>query len=257
MYEIAGNSVPLPKEFRLKKSKGKSIKNGDHFYIGELPEENLVIALVADGVTNRPCDWMASKLCCEKFMEKFEKGSGEDMIERIKDSIYYTNDIILKTEGEAKGMVACFCVFVWNHNENSCYIFGLGDSRIYKCQGAEVEPKKRIAQMTVDNSQSQPPKDGFDKFGNRRTITVSKVTDAMGMNTKNILVEKVDFLPGELMLLASDGYYEARKSSFYIDLFKMQESDDLKVAFDKVFTKYQRTQTDDLTGVVIRNNNPA
>ena len=253
MYEIAGNSVPLPKEFRLKKSKGKSIKNGDHFYIGELPEENLVIALVADGVTNRPCDWMASKLCCEKFMEKFEKGSGEDMIERIEDSIYYTNDIILKTEGEAKDMVACFCVFVWNHNENSCYIFGLGDSRIYKCQGPEVEPKKRIDQMTVDNSQSHK-KVIVDDLG-KRTKTVSHVTEAMGINTKNILVEKVDFLPGELMLLASDGYYEARKSSFRIDLVAMQQSKDLKVAFDEVFTKYQRTQTDDLTGVVIRNNN--
>jgi len=241
MYEITGKSL------RYGEKRRKGNKNGDHFFYGELPEENLLIAIVADGVTGRPCDWLASTLSCQKFMEHFKKPSTIEMKQRIKDSIIYANEAIIKTDGECHNMTSTMVLMVWNYKENACYIFGIGDSRIYKCYGTELD------QLTIDNVRIVK-KVIIDDLG-KRTIDSSGLTEAMGNTySPKIHIEKVDFLPGELMLLASDGYIEARKSSFRMDMITMRKSEDLEIAFEEVFTKYMSTQQDDLTGVVVRSN---
>jgi hypothetical protein len=46
-------------------------KNGDHLLLQDLRDEKILVALVADGITNCPFDWWASDLACTKFLQSF------------------------------------------------------------------------------------------------------------------------------------------------------------------------------------------
>jgi len=72
------------------------------------------------------------------------------------------------------------------------------------------------------------------------------------MDTVKIRVQKVEYELGDTIILASDGFYEARKSSFESDLIALSESANLKNDFDELFTKYELSARDDMTAIAFR-----
>jgi hypothetical protein len=50
--------------FSYSATKAGKFECGDAFAMRELKEENLVVMVVADGISSLPCDWLASKTAC-------------------------------------------------------------------------------------------------------------------------------------------------------------------------------------------------
>ena len=84
-------------------------RNGDFCEFEILENDQLVILTLGDGVGSSPCDWKASKVSCQKFIETFKENSNEDISQRFLESLKAVNqEVILTTDG-CKGMKTTFC----------------------------------------------------------------------------------------------------------------------------------------------------
>jgi len=236
MYEIVGNSL---KYF-------KKDKNGDNFYFGEIKSEKIVIAIVADGVSKQPCDWLASDLFCSKFVEFFNQEVTSDLKDRIYKTIVTVNQLIVSTEGQCKNMRTTLSLLIWKYDTNDCYISNVGDSRIYKCENGKVE------QITIDDA-IKSSKTILNQAG-KRMFETSSLTNTIGSASLKIKIEKIDFKKGTTLILATDGFYDAKKISYLTDMLELSKAQKLDLAFNKIFSKYDWSAKDDMTAVVIRNN---
>jgi len=88
---------------------------------------------------------------------------------------------------------------------------------------------------------------------NGSTVVRTGLTNAFGLNNVNIKVQTYEFLPGETLFLASDGFYECH-STFDDDLRNIAHSLSLNETTAKVFKFYENYQTDDATLLILRNH---
>lgn len=237
MYEITGNSLKYFEKER----------NGDNFYFGEIEADKIVIAIVADGVSNQPCDWLASEILCSKFLELFKHEVILDLKTRVHITIEKVNRVISSTEGECNDMRTTMSLLVWKYDTNECYISNIGDSRIYRCENEKLDL------ITKDES-IVGTKTIHTQIG-RRVVETSKLTNTLGSLTPKIEVKKIDFKKGTTFVLASDGFYGAKKSSFSKDMQALACAPKLDEAFNETFSNYDWSAKDDMTAIVIRNNN--
>lgn len=237
MYTIIGNTL----KYYSKE------KNGDHFRFEHLENEGILIALVADGVSKQPCDWYASQLTCYTFIETFRTKSNVELSARILETMVATNNNILKTEGACERMNTTLSVVVWDHKKQRCMFSNIGDSRIYKYNGDQIQ------QLTADDSINQT-KIITTSIG-RRSVDASYLTKAIGISSIDFTVEEVAFQPNDLLILASDGFYNARKSAFERDMLTLAKQEDLENAFQTHFSELEFSAKDDMTAVFIRNIN--
>ena len=72
------------------------------------------------------------------------------------------------------------------------------------------------------------------------------------MQFVEIFINGGNFNKGDLLLLASDGFYNARKSSYEKNIIELSGSEDLKSDFNKLISKFEILADDDMTALVIR-----
>lgn len=216
-------------------------KNGDHLLLEDIKDEKTLVAIVSDGITNQPCDWLASELTCNKFYEFFIKANSMPLRERIKESIKHANNNLLSVEDKCRGLASTLTLVVWGYERESFYFVNIGDSRIYRISGGN------IIQITRD-----------DKVPAKKYVQTSDgiqdlwtVTSHLGREYPNIIIYEGNFSKGDLLLLASDGFYNARKSSFEKDLIKLSTSENLESDFNKLISKFEILANDDMTALLI------
>jgi len=113
-------------------------RNGDHILFQIVDAENLVIALLADGVSNSPCDWLSSKTVCDKFMQEFLAQPMAYLEERILHAMQEAHYAVLNHD-EHHGMLCAFAAVVWHIGEAAFHFINIGDTRIYHVSGEGVE----------------------------------------------------------------------------------------------------------------------
>ena len=235
MYELAADTIKYYEKE----------KNGDHFKVENLKKQGVIVAVVADGVSKRPCDWYASQLTCDAFLRHMKAQSFIDMNVAIRSSIKLTNQELNAVEGDCEDLSATLSAIVWNYETGVCWISNIGDSRVYRISDSIVE------QLSVDDSIKQ--KRQVRTALGLRTVDTSQLTNAMGMGAPKLKVQQIEFGPGACLLLASDGFYDARKSSFERDMCKVLAATDFSSAFAECFTDYEYSTGDDMTAVMIKN----
>ena len=235
MYEIAGKSL---KYFEKE-------KNGDSWYYEDIKSEKLLIAMVADGVSQQPCDWMASNLSCNEFMDNFKNSNLEDIPLRIKESIIAANKTLTGTEGKCKNLCSTFTLLIWNYDKNIFFTLNIGDSRIFRCRNQSIE------QITTDDSLKRT-KEIVTSIG-RRTVDASVLTRFMGMQTTGLepVVHQLKIARGDLLILSTDGFYNAR-IAFKNDMIKLSSAEILQQNFEEVFNRYSLLAKDDMTVIMIK-----
>src|SRR5215213_8297815 len=116
-YEVYGYSVS---------NFGKE-KNGDYFLHQFLTEENILMAIVADGVSKQPCDWFASETTCKKVYEFFQYYKAEKEVgKRLQQSILQANEFIFNVEGPCQRMASTLSVVVWPISWDTYWIANIG-----------------------------------------------------------------------------------------------------------------------------------
>ena len=73
-------------------------QNGD-YCIHEIINDHILLAAVADGVSNQPCDWKASQIACETLIAQFTLLSKYSLNERLKKSVIKANEKVIEEEG--------------------------------------------------------------------------------------------------------------------------------------------------------------
>ena len=220
-------------------------KNGDHFLFEDLCDESILIAIVADGVSQQPCDWFASQTCCQTIIANFKNNRQLEYVERIKESVIQTNEAINAIEDRCSRMSTTLTALVWQYVSNKCFIVNIGDSRVYRIRDEYLQ------QLTKDDAIIR--KREVMTSAGRRLIDQSQLTNVLGMPTQSlkITIERIDFLINDLLILSTDGFYDARKS-FNTDIVKLARASNLLAEFKEKFDNFSLLANDDMTAIVIK-----
>ncbi|MBO9700771.1 MAG: protein phosphatase 2C domain-containing protein [Sporocytophaga sp.] len=237
LFDILGYSIPnLGKE-----------KNGDSYIFEYLEEEQILVAIVADGVSKQPCDWFASETTCKKLLENFKKLEGnQDINQRLLSSISETNKFVINIEGNCKRMASTLSVIAWQAFTNKLYFSNIGDSRIYSLKDEKLE------QLTKDDSIIT--KEKVLMHGGLRVIDKSTLTKVIGQDNITISIAEKLLEVGEIIILATDGFYDARKAVFNKIMIDLSKSENFKDGFITVINKLEMLRGDDLTAIVMKRN---
>jgi len=238
--EIKGKTV---------KKKDKS-KNGDSFKFDVINDQIIVLA-VADGVSKSACDWLASDIACDKFIEMCNLYSDElhndDTLIKI---INIVNTSIINSDEKCKGSTSVFSAIVWNINDDFFRYVSIGDSRIHKYS------QNKLSQISVDDTKDEVYKDRTGKpvlFAGAY-VSVSPITNALGTQDVRVIVKKESIMPEDSIILSSDGFYDCMPS-FSEDIEVVLNSVNMQDEIETVFNKYSTYQKDDTTVLFLRQKN--
>jgi hypothetical protein len=92
----------------------KKEKNGDHLLLEDIKSEKILVAAVADGISNRPCDWLASELTCKKFIEFFLSFNSIPIKDRIRRSIHFTDAHVNSISDKCQGLASIMSLIAFN-----------------------------------------------------------------------------------------------------------------------------------------------
>ena len=240
-YEIVGFS-------QIEKNKGKC---GD-YYAYKVFNDELVVMALSDGVGSKPCDWLASKTTCEKFLvkieEKLSNGFDPNCLLQVCSEV---DKYVSNPPGDCKGMMSTLVAVIWNIHNDFLHFINVGDSRIYK-----VSKEDAITQISTDDLK---PVNIRDKQGNLIlsggfTVARTGLTNAFGLSNVKVSPQKCEFSGGDTIILASDGFYNC-SPEFNRDILDIAHSFNLEKSVKKTIQKYMDFQDDDSTILILRNLN--
>lgn len=220
-------------------------KNGDSFLFERLEEESLLIAVVADGVSQQPCDWLASQTTCQTLIDHFKTNVSQiDIGKRLFESILHTNRVVGLTEGKCHKMASTLSVVVCLQSEAEFCYANVGDSRIYSLYNGQLE------QLTTDNSISR--KERIVTSAGARMVDRPILTQVIGQDNISFPVRVKAIQKGEIITLATDGFYDARKAVFNRLMMEFADNNDFDAGFAQLVDLLKILRGDDLTAIAIR-----
>jgi len=151
-------------------------KNGDFCQSDFLENENILLAVLCDGVGSNACDWKASQVGCNLFIENFKQNSNLEITQRITLAIQKVNlELVLET-GACEGMKSTFSTVVWEIEKKQFHYVSIGDSRIYEYN------ESGITQISKDESKPiiLRKKDGKPMIISGVAIVAEGVTNVIG-----------------------------------------------------------------------------
>lgn len=220
-------------------------KNGDNFLFEQLEEEGILIAVVADGVSQQPCDWFASSTTCQSLIGHFKKNSHQTNIQkRLSESILQTNREVASTEGKCHKMASTLSVVVFQKSSAEINYANIGDSRIYSLHNGKLD------QLTTDNVIVR--KERVLTAAGIRVIDKPVLTKVIGQDNLTFEITTKSIQTGEVLLLATDGFYDARKVVFNKLMIEFGEAKDFEAGFAKLIGQMEILRGDDLTAIAIK-----
>lgn len=220
-------------------------RNGDH-HLCELIDDNmLLVAIVSDGVSKQPCDWLASEKTCQEILANLKNNKDEpDLKKRILNSIVSANESVIKTEAPCAKMAATVSMIVWPIGSNKIYFSNIGDSRIYSSFLG------KLALLTKDDSIVTKQK--IHTSIGSRIVDQSVLTKAMGQPAIAIPVYEKQIEQNEIIILATDGFYDSSKGSFTKKMSDASLHENFSLFFQETINVFQLFRDDDFTVIALQ-----
>ena len=231
--------------FSYSVTKAGKDKCGDAFAVQEVKEENLIILMIADGVSSLPCDWLASKTACETVVSVFTKTKGS-ISDRMKTAAGKANNAIRSVVGNScEGMMTSLSLAVWEIGKDNIHFLNVGDSRIYLGTEADLE------QLTVDDTTNVLVKRGGEVLLNAgMPVFMRGVTRSLGQGDPlTYEVETHKFSSKDLLVLVSDGI--CKNEAFTSDLKSIFSHSNLTVQLTQLVRENSEKNKDDATLIVL------
>lgn len=237
-YQIASKS-----EKGRKKSSNEL--NGD--CCGWIEEPGCVVVIVADGVGSCNSDSRASKTARDLFLAKCQAALHDGEVLTEEKLMQYCREIdpVLAVVDDE----TCFCAVVWRVDDDTAIWFHVGDTRIYKYNRV-----LGLVQITQDdhgkaeNVESKNKKYGKYVTDHGALIPQVGVCATIGDREFKFHTGTFDFLPGESIVLCSDGMYHS--STFEADVNALLGEADMTMAIQRIIT----SDDDDNSLLVLRRN---
>jgi serine/threonine protein phosphatase PrpC len=230
--------------------------NEDTFIAQQATKGGFVIASVIDGVGGYSGGEVAAELARESFLKRLNKPSG-DVIAMLVDSFNQANERILKDkhEIEAYSHMACVATLALvDIAQNQFYYAHVGDTRLYLLRD------QSLVKITQDHSFV-----GFLEDSGRLTEEAAmthpkrnEINKALGFKSqlsKNDYVEtgQSPFLPGDMLLLCSDGLTDMVNKQDITDILTSHNSLKEKCKF-LIDAANQNGGRDNVTVVLVEND---
>ena len=199
-----------------------------------LPEEPLLTtkggaAVIADGMSGAEAGHVASRACVQGFLSDYfstpeswsVKNSAQKVLAALNRWLYGNGQ---RQFGTNKGMVSTFCGVVFK--SNTAHLFHVGDSRIYRLRGDDLEPLTRDHRVQVSDEKSY-------------------LARAMGIELHvDIDYRSVSIEEGDLFLLLTDGVHEFVSDH---DLKRLMQAEhaDLQTKVEAIVNCAQEHNSDD------------
>ncbi len=223
-------------------------KNGDAVTVFEIPEEALMVFLVADGVGSCPGDYKASDTAVEHFELRFrESVNKQNITDRIKDTINQVNEHILTEEGYYSGMKTTLVAVVVDRGHSQLYYTSIGDSRLYRFNENTVE------QLSNDEVKAviRRKQDGTPITQGGAIVNAVGVTNVLGVPRVTCEIKTVSIEKSSSFLLATDGFYsKMMDASIYLP--KLHKTLYGATQFYQLAQDVARQQDDDASAIVFR-----
>jgi serine/threonine protein phosphatase PrpC len=230
--------------------------NEDTFIAQRAAKGSFVIASVIDGVGGYSGGEVAAELAREAFLKLLSKLSG-DVIAILTESFNQANEQILKNKREVEGHSQMACVATLalvDIDKNQFYYAHVGDTRLYLLRD------QSLVKITQDHSFV-----GFLEDSGRITEEAAmthpkrnEINKALGFEhqlDKNDYIEtgQSPFLPGDMLLLCSDGLTDMVKKQDITDILISHHSLKEKCIF-LVDAANQNGGRDNVTVVLVEND---
>ncbi|HEY5125200.1 MAG TPA: protein phosphatase 2C domain-containing protein [Ignavibacteria bacterium] len=225
---------------------GKRI-SGDFTHFEIIEKESLIVCALADGVSTRKDDWLASKTACESVIE-YIKSHNEDIRTRIENAAEYANNQVKDPNDTNAGMACAMAVIIWNYNTNIFHYVNVGDTRVH------IVKSKNILRLTEDDTVPvQIFHAGKPVLVNGAPVFESAIGKIIGQPTNlDIDVFTQVFNEGESIVLSSDGIH--KKSGLPSDIFNAISSDNISKSLNTFIDECIDYIEDDASVIIVRRN---
>jgi serine/threonine protein phosphatase PrpC len=233
-------------------------KNEDTFFAREIINNRFLVAGVIDGVGGYKGGDIAAEIARSVIMKNLEKLS-EDVIEALRQSIIAANLKInqeKKAAGKNERMACVLTCVVVDIKNNKCWYAHVGDTRIYLLRDHS------LVKISRDHSAV-----GFLEESGRlseeeamRHPRRNEINKALGfeedISTPEDFIETGEspFLPGDLLLLCSDGLTDMISSGTIMQVLTTKKSIASK-GKALVDAANEAGGNDNITAVLVQNNN--
>ena len=225
-------------------SAGRKEINQD-FHGALIPEEPLrtakgVAIALADGISSSAVSRVAAESAVKRFLTDYYctpgawsvKTSASRVIATANSWLYAQTRRSQTPYDKDKGYVCTFSVMV--AKSNTAHLFHIGDSRIYRVQGASLE------QLTNDHRVAFSSQESY-------------LARALGMNREvEVDYHAVAMKSGDVFLLATDGVYDYVDARFAISTIADNADDLDRAAASIVAEALARGSDDNLTVQIVR-----
>lgn len=222
---------------------------GDCVSIEQYDNEGIIVLLLSDGVGSYHYDYVASQTACESFLKSFSENNEDDITERFRKAVLFADSAVSNPIDDAhKGMMCTFVAVVWETSKNYFYYDSIGDSRLYKYN------EHGLIQISEDNTKPVLRKnekgDYYSTSGSIRSFL--GLTNALGRNNVVTSVKQQTFLPGESIILCTDGLYKT--GMFEEETVRMMSN----IVDDSSLEKYRNERSvyfeDDASAIILQRN---
>lgn len=233
-------------------------KNEDTFIALELAKKEFVLACVIDGVGGYSGGEVAAAIARNVILKHFEN-LPEDIVAGLRDAIIAANDKILeekKTDCTNEQMACVVTCAIGDIKNNKLYYAHVGDTRLY------LQRDHSLVKLSKDHSAI-----GFLEESGRlseedamRHPRRNEITKALGFEeniqsiNEFIEIGESPFLPGDLMLVCSDGLSDMISSNTILEILLNKNSLNKK-AEDLVAAANDAGGNDNITAVLLQNYN--
>lgn len=188
---------------------GRERQNNEDTFVANLAAGNFIVAAVIDGVGGYSGGEIAAEIAKETILERLEKPSGE-MIPLLVKVLHAANENIWQEKQSAKEYSSMACVAtlaVVDFAANQFYYAHIGDTRLYLFRDGSLVKISHdqsfvgfledSGRLTEKEAMQHPKRNEIDKALGFKSIFSSGGDD--------IETGHSPFLPGDMLLLCSDG----------------------------------------------------
>lgn len=227
-----------------KVTKSDKAKCGDSFVVEYLENEEILLLVVADGVSSCPCDWKASEVACNVVVKKFKDSQGS-IATRMISAAEKSNNAVSQIDGKCAGSITSLTFAAWHVNEDEIHILNVGDSRLY------LGPENKLEQITHDDVAPVLLKRNGDVVLQAGVpVFMRGVTRSLGQTDPlEFEVQIQPFRSHEIVLLVSDGI--SKNDAFTINFTSIFGGSDFEEKLTQLIRENSYNNRDDATMVAV------
>lgn len=187
--------------------------NEDAYKVLEMSGKS--VYLVADGLGGYNAGEVASRMAVDAIASYFE--ANDITTENIASSYKYANRQILENQATYTGMKTTIVgVF---YDGSNVYAANVGDSRVYHIRDGKVIGRTKdhsVPQLLFEFGEISEDEMRTHKDRN-------KIVQALGLSEEfKVNIQQFEYLPGDIFLLSSDGFWE---NFSYSELMELYDND--------------------------------